>query len=239
MYEVELTDILESDTMGILLVASSWPSVLDNAIASMEHELTDREELKRLVRPSLYFVCRAFGPAHYTMPCGARARHFILEKRLYDLSLSDANAMVDLAAKKRLKKSDLAEIMLRQTELHSQMGQDKSPKSRKWMHNFIRVTDFMNRLLCQRNLAEKDKALVVEALLSGLANSRVRSVLQIPQCRKLAADIRDHLIIRDMKNGDVFMTARKFKLSPQAVYRIIKKDTEHRKEGDRHALTPA
>ncbi|MGH1463329.1 MAG: Mor transcription activator family protein [Neptuniibacter sp.] len=230
MLEVSLQDLICSPLREVLQDNQFWPTAVSDVADSIDFTLSDNPEIAVIGRAALTQVCFTWGGCNFYLPDQKKLMKFIDEHHLYHLGLTDPEQYKAELSTKGLDSNSIEHSMQEQHFLHtSNQPETVLPDSQAWKAEVSEIIKQLHQTLSELDLTFTQARNVTSAVFTAMSFMRGGQTLFVPTCKSLEAELRKKLVYRQFNGKNARQLARKYHISLQHVYRLIKAESCTRK----------
>ena len=230
MLEVSLKALITSPLKEVIQSEEYWPIAGSDIADSIDSFLSDRPEQAVIGRAAFLQLCFMWGGCSFHLPDQEKLIKFIDECHLYRLSLLDSKLFEAELNKRHLSKSAIESILQEQQCLSDSGEQEIAlDDSQIWKIEVSEIVKQLNESLAELALSLADEKHILSQIFTAMSFIKGSQTLFVPTCKSLEAELRKKLVYRQFNGKNARQLARKYRISLQHTYRLIKAEAGTRK----------
>jgi Mor family transcriptional regulator len=224
--EVSLKELISSPLGEVLLDHQFWPTAVSDVADSIDSSLASNPNLVVIGRAAFTQVCFTWGGCNFYLPDQAKLMKFVKESHLYQLSLIDPDRYATELRGKGLTSSLVEQSMQEQHYLNTTSQPETGlTDNQAWKTEVSEIIKYLRQILSDLELSIDEIHRVISSVFTAMSFMKGGQALFVPTCKSLEAELRKKLVYRQFNGKNARQIARKYHISLQHVYRLIKSET--------------
>ncbi len=229
MLDVSLKDLICSLLKEVVQENQFWPTAISDVADSIDASFSDDPAMAVAGRSLLLKICFAWGGCNFFLPDQIKLKQFIQVYDLYQLSISDPYLFEKNAAKSSLSRSEIEQHLQEQHSLVSSCDVDNTfSGSDAWKTEVYEILKQVDEYLFDMDISAYQKEKVRSTVLLAMSFMKGNKALNVPSCKAIEAELRKKLVYRQSNGKNARQLARKYRITLQHVYRLIKAEANKR-----------